>query len=153
MRFYFGGGVSKIIERLFVPYAIWFLIGVYCYIFRDTIIPKIKKWWVLLLIVYTVVMVMKPELPGYYTNIFISLTCPFIVIGASYALPSIRIKVDITYGIFLYHWIILNIIVHLRLFERLSVVMCELIFITMTIIVATLSRMIIGNLRRFNRRG
>ena len=51
-------------------------------------------------------------------GIGISIFCPFIIMGLSYLLPSIRLKPDLSYGMFLYHWIILNIIVHFQLLSK-----------------------------------
>lgn len=35
--------LPKLIERMFIPYAIWFFIGVFCYVYRNDIVPKLKK--------------------------------------------------------------------------------------------------------------
>lgn len=134
-----GGYVAKIIERLFFPYLIWFLIGVFCYQNREWIIPKIKKYFWFWMVIFLVNQVINVCSYGYYEDIITSVTLPFIVIGLAYKLPAIRIKWDLTYGIFLYHWIVLNVMVHLQVFSYMQWLVCVIIFIFITILTAWLS--------------
>lgn len=131
---------GKIVERTFIPYFVWFLIGAFCYQKRKLVIPWLKKLLVLLLTAYGALNFLLPVMPGYYTSIQVSLLCPFIVIGMGYCLPPIKIKTDITYGIFLYHWIVLNVMIHFNLVNRWSWLVCLLVFVVSTVILAGLSK-------------
>lgn len=53
--------------------------------------------------------------------------------GGGYSLPNVHIPLDLTYGMFLYHWIVLNIIVHFDLLNKISSIVVGLLFIVMTI--------------------
>lgn len=134
-----GGIVSKLIERSFVPYALWFFIGVFCYQRRQNILFILRTAFFPLLIVYLVIESVNIGLPGYYADIVTSILLPFMVIGCGYCLPKIRLKVDLSYGMFLYHWIVLNIIVHFDLMNRLPWYAAVLLFIAGTGLAAMIS--------------
>lgn len=134
-----GGIVSKLIERSFVPYALWFFIGVFCYQKRQDILFILRTAFFPLLIVYLVIESVNIELPGYYADIITSILLPFMVIGCGYCLPKIRLKVDLSYGMFLYHWIILNVIVHFDLMNKLPWYINEVLFLMGTAVAATIS--------------
>ena len=141
-----GGVVSKLIERSFFPYTFWFMIGVFCYQYRNKIIGCLRYLVIPLLILYWFVRPYGMEQPGYYVGIGVSILCPFIVIGLAYLLPAIRFKTDLSYGLFLYHWIVLNIIVHFELLKQWKWYLCFAFFIVMTIILAWGSRSVIGKI-------
>lgn len=138
----YGGIVAKLIERTFFPYAIWFMIGAFCYQYKDIIIQHLRLLVIPLLIVYWFIRPYGMEHPGYYIGIGISILCPFIVIGLAYLLPSIRIKIDLSYGMFLYHWIVLNIIVYYDLLIKWKWYICLAFFIIATLVFAWCSRII-----------
>lgn len=76
-----GGVAAKIIERFFLTYALWFFIGVFCYVNREKLIPKLKVTVPLLLLMYIIAKVIPVDIPGYYSNIAIGVLLPLIVIG------------------------------------------------------------------------
>lgn len=78
---YFGGAIAKMIERAFVPYFIWFLLGCFIYHKRDVLIPILKKVTLPLLAVYTVLRLLNWNLPGYYAGIMVGILAPLIAIG------------------------------------------------------------------------
>lgn len=80
-----GGGVAKIIERFFLTYAIWFFIGVFCYVKREKLIPVLHKITLPLLAVYIVFRLLPIDFPGYYADIATGILLPFIVIGGGIA--------------------------------------------------------------------
>lgn len=134
------GIAAKLIERSFLPYALWFFIGVFCYQKRQRMLPLLKKAFVPLLIVYFISESLIGELPGYYTDIVTSVCLPFMVIGGGYFLPRIRLRADLSYGMFLYHWIILNIIVWFDLMNRLVWYQALILFVAATLVAAEASR-------------
>lgn len=135
-----AGIVAKLIERTFIPYALWFFIGVFCFQRRQKMLPALKITFLPLLIIYLAIEFINIEIPGYYADIVTGILFPFIVIGCGYCLPKIRLKVDLSYGMFLYHWIILNIIVHYDLLNKYPWHVDMTIFIVGTVIIAAISR-------------
>ena len=78
-----GGAVAKIIGRFDLTYAIWFFIGVFCYIKRETLVPILKKIVPVLLVAYVIQWLLPVNLLGLYCNIAVGLLLPLIVIGGS----------------------------------------------------------------------
>lgn len=142
----YGGILAKLIERTFIPYAVWFLIGVFCYRFKDKIIKYLRYLAIPMLVLYWWIRPLAIEQPGYYVGITVSILCPFITIGLAYLLPAIRIKTDLTYGMFLYHWIVLNIIVHFELLSKWKWKVCLLFFVVATLALAWMSQLIVKNI-------
>ncbi|MBD5486365.1 MAG: acyltransferase [Lachnospiraceae bacterium] len=134
-----GGIAAKLIERIFVPYALWFFIGVFCFQRRQKMISVLKKAFLPLVIIYLIIESVNIQIPGYYADIVTGVMVPFMVIGCGYCLPKICLKPDLSYGMFLYHWIILNIITYLDLMNRLPWYAGLLLFIIGTMIVAVIS--------------
>lgn len=83
-----GGTVAKIIERFCLTYAVWFFIGVFCYVKREKLIQKLKIAVPYLLFAYIILYFIPVDFPGYYGNIAISILLPFIVIGGDIACPK-----------------------------------------------------------------
>lgn len=144
----FAGGVTKIIERLFLPYAIWFFIGVFCYVKRDWILPILKKYSWCVLVVYIIVYMLPFEVPGYYKNILIGLILPFLVIAVGYCLPKIRVSCDLSYEMFLYHWIVLNVVVHFDLMNKIHWILALILFTVLTLLLSWLSWRFVGKGRK-----
>ena len=126
-----GPGIAKIIERCFLPYALWFFIGVFLYIHRERLLftppRRTRSVWVLL-ILFILYKFSNIQTIGYYTDIVTGICLPFITVGLAYQLGDIRIKPDLSYHLFLYHWIILNILVYYRCFERWNLAQSLLVF-------------------------
>lgn len=142
----FGNLAAKLIERSFVPYAIWFLIGAFCYRYKENMIVYLKCFTLPLFVLYIFVSSYRAEQPGYYAGIGISVLCPFLVIGLGYLLPAVRVKLDLSYGMFLYHWIVLNILIHFELLSRWKWYISFLIFIFGTLVLARISQYLEGKM-------
>ena len=138
------GIIPKLLERTFIPYFLWFIIGSYCFHKKESVVPVLKKLLIPLLIVYAVLRLGSFITVGYYSDIGKGILCPFIVIGAAYALGSLRIKCDLSYGIFLYHWIVLNVLVHFDLLNNLHWAAAILVYTAATLGLAYLSWRFVG---------
>lgn len=134
------GIAAKWIERLFIPYALWFFIGVFCFQRRHKMLPVYKESFLPMLCIYLILKSVPMRIPGYYADIITSVMIPFMVIGCGYFLPEIRLKQDLSYGIFLYHWIILNIMAHYELMDRMPWYAGLLLFFAGTMAAAGVSR-------------
>lgn len=139
----YGGMLAKLLERSLVPYTIWFMIGVFCYRYKEKLLGRVKYIVLLLLPIYWYLRPLAADQPGYYVGIMVSISCPFIIIGLAYLLPAIRIRIDLTYGMFLYHWIVLNVIVHFKLLSKWKWYVCLLFFVIVTLMLAWMSQIIV----------
>lgn len=141
-----NGMLSECFSRTFIPYAIWFFEGVFCYVTKEKTLPVLKRIFVPLLGVYIFSYIFTSKIPGYYANIGQSITLPFIVIAAAYILPEIHIKIDLTYGIFLYHWPVMNLLIHYNIMKNQQWFIGYLLFLLCTVCISYLSKKTIGKL-------
>lgn len=142
-----GYVIPKLIERCFLPYALWFFIGVYLYIHRERLIftPSRRNRGVwLLLILFILYKSSHIQTIGYYTDIVTSICLPFISIGLAYQLGDIRIRPDLSYHLFLYHWIVLNILVYYDCFSTWNIGKSLLVFSAAAIGISLCSYYICG---------
>lgn len=153
----YGGIVSKLIERSFLPYALWFTIGVFCYRYKENIIVFLRRLTIPMIACYWIICMKWLQQPGYYKGIGISICCPFIIMGLSYLLPAVRLKTDLTYGMFLYHWVVLNVIVHFQLLSRWKWYICLIFFILVTLFASWISQIfekrVLRALKIYDKRG
>lgn len=63
----------------------------------------------------------------------IALVCILIFLELLYLLPTVRIERDISYGLFLGHWIVLNLLLHFQLMNRLTRAVTLFLFIGITL--------------------
>ena len=117
-----SGIIGKLVERSFLPYVIWFLIGAACRLLRHSIfagsgarnLPAV--FTALYLLISFGMHLTGIVVPGYYTNavtgVFVSLITGLLCVryagsgsGRRKTLP------DISYELFLYHWIVLNVMI------------------------------------------
>jgi len=130
--------LSKALERSFIPYFIWFIIGAFIFEYKESLLPIISKFWWVGAIIITLVFFTPIFKFGYYTNVLTGLILPFTIIGVSYALPKIRLF-DISYSMFLYHWIIINVFIILDVFNKINGLLCLVLFFVLTILLSIFS--------------
>ena len=130
--------IQKLYNQSIFNYLWIFYIGMFCANYFDIIIDFLKRYFVVFLIISFIIYFTKFDvLIGNYYLIW-SLFLVIGLIGFSYKYFFINIKVDISYGIFLYHMIIVNIFYILNLKSWIYV---PLIFI-ITIALSYLSLLI-----------
>lgn len=135
--------VVKVIGKIFVPFAIWFFTGAFVYYKRDRMIPLLKKAFFPLLVVYVLAKVIGIRTPGYFDDSLFGVLLSLIIIGCGYLLPKMQFRVDLTYGMFLYHWPVLNILIHYDLMNKLHWGWSLLILVVATLALAFLSWMFV----------
>lgn len=103
----------KLIRETALPSLWMFLLGAAVQEFFDKVLPKLMRIWpflfgVSLAFQFTGI----PDIDVKYSL----LKCIFLglsVLGFAYAYPRIRIKHDISYGLFIYHMIVINAMIEL----------------------------------------
>ena len=117
-------GALKLLQRSFLPYLLWFYLGFYLWRFRNELLSGLSRRWPLLLAGYTACkvccMAFSLPLPGYYADLMTSILLPLTVLSCAYGWGSHRLKADLSYGIFLYHWPLINLIFFLELPTKVS---------------------------------
>ena len=110
--------LSELLRRTFIPYMYIFLIGMYIYTFRDKIIPFLSKYWYIILSVYLIgcfSSIQRFFRIWCYTDPFTGIFVSVITFSLAYRLGNHRIKYDFSYGIFLYHFAVMNALIQLQI--------------------------------------
>ena len=108
--------VYRLIFVSFVPYLYIYLLGMFLYYRKDTFLAWLVKRWIAVLVVYTLWMtVFYLFIPrvGFYAPIHLGLTLPVMIISVAYGLGKHRFKYEISYGMFLYHFIAINALIEI----------------------------------------
>lgn len=102
--------------------------GLYLWHFKETILQKLTGKWFILLIVFICYKVCWQtfgwNLPGYYADLVTSLLLPAVVLACAYGWKKHRLKNDLSYGIFLYHWPLINLVFYWNLPKRCITFRC-----------------------------
>ena len=104
--------VHKLIGVSFIPYAFVFLIGMFVYAKKETVIPFLANnfwkvggvyafWCIVNSFIFRVQI-------GHYTDIITGILIPMVVFAGAYRFGKHKLKHDLSYGIYLYHMIIVN---------------------------------------------
>ena len=111
---------SNILLKLFgqtvFPYLWIFLFGGLVWSYRESIVPFLKKfWWVALCIMLVAKYAGVPRFGAYD---LLNSVCLFALItGFAYKFYGLNVKYDISYGIYIYHMIVINVLIELNIIE------------------------------------
>ena len=105
--------IYKLFLQTFIPYIWLFLLGAIVCEYFDASIVILKRYWFILLIISAVASFTHLDLGIYETikSIFLGLA----IIGFGYAYPLIRINHDYSYGLYIYHMIVINVFIEFGL--------------------------------------
>ena len=130
------GIIGKLYGQTILPYIWMFLFGAFLAHYQETIIPALKKFWWAPFALSFVFSVLKfdidPESYGVFT--YVLRVSGFI--GLCYNLPRLNIKFDISYGLFIYHMIVVNLMLELGFFGEVYHLIIALVI---SVILASLS--------------
>lgn len=124
--------VYKLWDVSLLPYIWLFMLGAFVSEYFNVLLPLMRKYWYVCLLLLLVQGFIGVDIPGEYGVIKTILQC-FTWIGFAYALPNLNVKHDISYEIFLYHMVVINVFIQIGLIESL------LYFVLATIIIVILS--------------
>ena len=105
--------VIKLYGQTVLRYGWLFYIGCFIAEFKDRLRPVLSRFWYLFLIVSVAPYLTHVDLHAGY-EVFWSMLLVSGLIGFAYAFPRLSVKTDISYGIFLYHMIIVNIFIQME---------------------------------------
>lgn len=108
--------IFKILSVSVFPYMHIFLAGVLCYLYRNNVLIWLKKNCILILPIYVLVRFLVIQSVqatninlGVNYDVFSSLLLSIGVIGIAYYIGEVNIKHEISYSIFIYHMIFVNV--------------------------------------------
>ena len=102
----------KLYGQTIIKHFWLFYIGMAIARFRNGLLPMVRKYWWSFLLLSVFFYLTGFDIDLYYKffrNLFLSLG----LIGFAYKFPKLAVPFDISYGIYLYHGIVLNLFVHL----------------------------------------
>lgn len=103
--------IGKLYDQTFIRYFWIFYIGMFIAEFEEWFLPTLQKFWYTCLIIAAVFFWTEFDLfSGYYLGWSFFLVAGLI--GFAHRFPQFNISPDISYGLFLYHMIIVNIFVN-----------------------------------------
>lgn len=139
--------VLSLLDRTFLPYLVWFCLGMLLYRYREKAVPAAVKGVPVFMAGYVAYkgawLLLSWKVPGYYADVVTSLVLPVLVIGCAYRGGRHRIANDISYSIFLYHWPVINLIFHYGLPDRVNHVLLFAGYIAVFLILAMLSQTLV----------
>ena len=136
--------ISKLYNMLLFRYFWLFALGIFVSEKRETIIPVLKKYWFIFTTLgFFFLSFPRIDIPfGSYPVIF----CTFQLLGLTgfaYRFPKLNIKFDFSYGLYLYHMIVVNAIIELGFTGKIRYMLIAMI---LSVIVAITSEKTIGRL-------
>ncbi len=103
-------------KRCILSQSSYFYIGSFLYVFKDTVLNKLIKYTPVPFAVYTIAYVANRFLSlGVLGQIVSYCVLPVLIVTLGYYLGQHRLKYDISYGIYLYHVMIINIFLELNI--------------------------------------
>lgn len=113
----FSHTIWKLMGMTFIPYTYILIIGMFLYFKRGTILPLLMKYYYIILGAYLLFNVTNVKLGyfqyGTYVNVIKGIFVSLLTVATAYKLGRHRLSFDISYGIYLYHMIIVNVLVQL----------------------------------------
>ena len=107
----FGMSVfTKLFDQSVVRYLWLFIVGIFISEFWNDIDTFLKKYWIVFLLLGMLFYITKIDIfAGYYLFWSAFMICG--VIGFAYQYPFLKIRIDISYGCYIYHMIIVNMFI------------------------------------------
>ena len=137
----------KLFMQTFVPYLWLFALGMLLCEFFDKWIVYLRRFWYVPALLALTLAVLGWDIGAKY-NLFISTLMAPAMIGFAYASPRLAIKHDISYGLYIYHMIVVNVLVELGFTGKPVYVIVALVI---SIVCAAASYVTLGFIARSKR--
>lgn len=140
----------KLILQTVLPYLYMFYFGIIFYKYSDKLIPLAKKyfWSILILFIlaseFNYITNFIPHTSNTGTVIHVLMCCVFFFAFA-YKFPNIKLKNDYSYGIYIYHMVVMNFFIHNKLIKNDYVTI--LVVYIITIVLSIVSNKIIKKIK------
>lgn len=109
--------IYLLIDVTVIPYFYLFLLGSLLYFKRESLGKTITKYWWVFLSMYLLWSHLNFQKRifalGTYCDILSGVLLSLSVFSCGYALGKVRLRADLSYGIYIYHMVVVNIFVHL----------------------------------------
>lgn len=133
--------VGKLYKQTLLPYLWMFLCASFVAEKKDWMIPFLRKyWWAFVMVLLLNNYLLHLDVRGYYPLLGTLLLFPGLI-GFAYSFPSLNIKTDISYGIYIYHMTVGNALLTLGYCENIWLFVIVLVS---SCLLAWISKMTVG---------
>ena len=102
----------KLLQQTLLPYFWLFMLGCLLAKYSEEILPWLRRLWPVLLILAAVVKWLGFDIEAGYDLLHSSFMTAGLI-GFAYCLPKLNIRIDISYGVYIYHMIVINAMIAL----------------------------------------
>lgn len=102
--------INKLYDETIIRYVWLFMLGSFLAEFSGIILPHLKKYWILLLVISVLIYFVGLDINvgyGVVQSVFMFAG----VLGFAYRFPKLEIKRDISYGIYIFHMTVVNVLI------------------------------------------
>lgn len=105
--------ISKLYAQTVFNYLFLFLLGVLLAEFKDSVMRIAVKYWHIFTMIGILLYCVNIDIPYTSYKVLFSLFSIYGLIGFAYAYPKFNVEIDISYGFYIYHMLIVNILIAL----------------------------------------
>ena len=109
----------KLYTQTVFNYLYLFLIGAFLAEHKSKILPIVIRYWYVLTVVAIILYITEFDIPMTNYSVLKCIFCVYGLIGFAYSFPQLNIKVDMSYGLYIYHMTVVNVMITLGLTGRL----------------------------------
>lgn len=111
--------VGKIYGCTLVPYCWMFLLGAFLSEKKEFCLEILKKYWWMFLVIAVIIRLCKIDCNVVLYGLFYSIFsfCGFL--GFAYRFPRWNLKVDVSYAVYVYHMVVVNVFIALGLVNNI----------------------------------
>lgn len=105
--------LSKIYRYTCFPYLYLYMLGLYIYLYREWFIPKFARIWKITFVLYVIVywgLGLDLRFSWTYINPISAILICITMFGLAYDVGKIRIRPDISFGIYLIHMPMIDLV-------------------------------------------
>jgi len=135
--------INKLYGQTIIRYLWLFVLGSFLAEFYGTILPYLKKYWLLLLGFSGLIYLIGIDISVGY-GVIQSIFMFAGVLGIAYRFPKLEIKRDISYGIYIFHMTVVNVLIEQGMTGSL---MSVVVVVGVSCVLAFVSSEMVGNKR------
>ena len=134
----------KLYSQTVLPYLWMFILAMFVAEYKKVLLVILKKYWYIPITLNIMFQLIGFDVMASY-GLIKTVTLFTGLLGFAYAIPDLNVKTDISYGIYIYHMTIINVIIELGLIGKLTDLLLLLVTVVITCILAWTSTKTIGN--------
>lgn len=135
--------ITKLLAVSVIPYFYIFLVGIIVYKYRDYILRYVSEYWNYIAVFYIFTKILLSSFSknialGVQYDVFSSCLLSLTVIGLGYAFSLKRLKVEMSYSLFLWHMIVCNVFIEIAEIKLLDLKDFGIVFFFASIFITLL---------------